>query len=169
MNKKLLTLALVAVATATAGAQNLKFGHFDSQKFLIAMPEVKQVQSTIDSEATKIEGQLTILQEDFTKMQQDYQNNAPKLTEEQLREKETELNETYQKIQNFVATSRQQLEAKQRELMAPIMQRLLRTVQEVGSENGFTYIFEQQAGLTVYVSQKSTDIAPLVKAKLGIN
>ncbi len=170
MKKVLLSLAFVVSAVALSTAQSVKFGHFDSNAFMETMPAVKEVQKTMDAEQTKIEGTVTTLNEDFQKMYKDYQQKAAKMTEAEQVEKEKELQESYQKIQQYIQVSKQELAQKQRELMTPIVQRVMRAVQEVGVENGFLYIIEEKAGATVYVSNtKSTDIAPLVKKKLGIN
>lgn len=168
MKRVLIIFAFIVGLSLTANAQ-LKFGHFNSQAFLEQMPEIKTVQKTIDDEASKIEKQLTTLQEEFNKMQQDYQNSADKLTDEQKAEKMNELQETYQKIQLFVQSSRQQLNIKQQELLAPIMQKVNRIVQEVGAENEFIYIFEEKVGFVLSKNSQSIDITPLVKKKLGIN
>lgn len=170
MKKVLLSLTLVISAIAISAAQSVKFGHFDSSAFMEKMPDVKEVQKTMDAEQSKVEGTVTTLNEDFQKMYQEYQQKANKMTEAEQMEKEKELQESYQKIQQYIQVSRQELAQKQRELMAPIMQRVMRAVQEVGAENGFIYILEEKAGATVFVSNtKSTDITPLVKKKLGIN
>lgn len=170
MKHILLLATLVALTLAPTKAQELKFGHFDSSAFLQELPDVKEAQATLEAEAGKIEGQLATLNEDFQKMQNDYQSVAETLSAEDRTARETELSETYQKIQNFVQLSRQQLQAKQREMLAPIMQKLSRIVQEVGMENNFTYIIEQNGNLALYISQsQSVDITPLVKKKYGIN
>lgn len=150
--------------------QAQKFGHFDSNAFIETLPAYKEMQKTLDAEASKIEGTVATLNEDFQKMLKEYQANGESLSASEQEEKQAELQESYQKIQQYVQTQRQALQEKQREMLAPLMQRVLRSVQEVGVENGFTYIFEQNAGLTPFVSKtKSVDITPLMKKKMGIN
>lgn len=167
MKKILLLLAVALGATVTASAQ--KFGHFNSSTFIESMPAVKEVQKTMDAEQTRIEATVTTLNEDFQKMYQEYQQKGPQMTEAEQMQKEQELQESYQKIQQFVQVSRQELAQKQQELMMPIFQKVMRAVQEVGTENDFLYIFEEKGGMTPYVSAtKSTDVTPLVKKKLGL-
>ena len=169
MKNVLLSLVLFIACATTAAAQAVKFGHFDSNAFMEQMPDVKEVQKTIDVEQSKIEKTITTLNEDFQKMYQEYQQKGAQMTETEQVEKEKELQESYQKIQQYVQVSRQEIAQKQRELMTPIIQRVMRAVQEVGVENNFLYIIEEKAGVAIYVSgTKSTDITPLVKKKLGI-
>lgn len=167
MKKLLLLLAVAFSATVVTSAQ--KFGHFNSSSFIDGMPAVKEVEKTLDAEQSRIESTVATLNEDFQKMYQEYQQKGPQMTEADQMQKEQELQEAYQKIQQYVQVSRQELVQKQRELMAPIMQKLMTAIQEVGVENNFLYIFEEKGGLTPYVSTtKSTDITPLVKKKLGM-
>mgnify|MGYP002626840530 FL=1 len=169
MKKVLLSLVLLLTIAATSVAQAVKFGHFDSNAFMEQMPDVKEVQKTMDAEQSKIEKTITTLNEDFQKMYQEYQQKAAQMTNAEQMEKEQELQESYQKIQQYIQVSRQEIAQKQRELMTPIIQRVMRAVQEVGVENNFLYIIEEKAGAAVYVSStKSTDITPLLKKKLGI-
>ena len=50
--------------------------------------------------------------------------------------------------------------------MGEIMEKIQKAAQEVGKENGFTYIFTQNALL--FAADNSEDVLPLVKKKLGI-
>lgn len=151
-----------------AMAQGLKFGHIDTEAVFTAMPEMALVEKTLEEEYKKQELQLTSLQEQLKTKQDDYTKIAKSLTPEVRAEKEGELMEFNQRIQNFYTLAQQQLQAKQRELQAPLVKKVEQAIQEVGEENGFIYIFEKEAGLAVYNSNKSIDVAPLVKAKLGI-
>ncbi len=93
------------------------------------------------------------------------------MTEAEARAKEEELSELSQRVQIFRQTAAQDLQKKQQELITPVLQKVQAAVQQVGVNNGFTFIFERSgsAGLIVYNGQKSIDITPLVKKQLGIN
>ena len=59
------------------------------------------------------------------------------------------------------------LEERQEALLKPIVDRAKKAIEEVGKENGYTYIFDSGIGTVLY-SQDSDDIMPLVKKKLGL-
>lgn len=166
----LLATAALSVAALDASAQQLKFGHFDSGAFLQSMPEAATIQKTLNDEQSKMENQLVALQEDFNKQVQKYQQDAKTMTAEQQRTKEEELSELSQRIYAFRTSAMQDLQKKQQELVAPLLQKVKDAVQQVGVNNGFTYIFEREttAGLVVYAGTKSVDVAPLVKKQLGM-
>ncbi len=152
--------------------QAQKFGHVDSMALLESMPEAEAIQKTLDEEQNRIETQLTTLQEEFGKMYDAAEEAASKgeLSDEEIEQKQAELEETYNKIQEFVEISRQQLQEKQGELVAPILAKVRQAIEEIGQEEGFLYIFDtsQQFAAIQHVGSQSVDITPLIKKKLGI-
>lgn len=163
----LLAIILLAVGTVN-GQQPMKFGHVNSAEILQAMPELKAVEQQMEAEFDEKEAQLVTMQEELQSKQQAYQAEAPGLSAEARTAKETELMELNQKVQNYYLLSQQQIQAKQNELQAPIIQKLKAAIQEVGDEEGFLYIFEMTSRVPVFASEKSIDVGSLVKAKLGI-
>ena len=149
--------------------QTVKFGHIDSQALMAGLADVATVQKTMEGEYKTLEGKLTVMQEDLKKMQDDYVKIAETLAPAARTAKEQEIMGASQKVQNFYTLSQQQLKAKENELYLPIMQKVQKAIDEVGAEQGFIYIFESSVGFTLYHSDKSVDVASLVKAKLGIN
>jgi len=163
-----LLLFLVLCSTVTFAQQTMKFGHVNSAELMSAMPDLKAVETQLETEFKAKENQLTAIQEELKSKQTEYQQNAQAMTPEQRAAKEQELGELGQKAQNYYLLAQQQLKAKENELKAPIIQKLKAAIQEVGDEEGFLYIFELSSGMPLYHSEKSVDVAPLVKAKLGI-
>ncbi len=162
-------VAFVLMAIGTVNAQQpMKFGHINSSEILQAMPDLKAVETQMEAEYKEKESQLMTMQEDLTAKQQAYQNDAPALSAAERGAREQELMDLNQKVQNYYMLSQQQIQAKQNELQAPIIQKLKAAIQEVGDEEGFLYIFEMTSRVPVFASDKSIDIAPMVKAKLGI-
>ena len=73
------------------------------------------------------------------------------------------------RAQEFQTTSEQDMQKKQQELMAPILQKANDAITAVGQEQGFTYIFDLDSTPIPYVNETtSTDVTAAVKAKLGI-
>ncbi len=170
--KKTLISAVFALATlGIAQAQTIKFGHLDSEELMVNMPDVENVQKQLEEQQSSIENQLTALNEEFSSLMKDYETkmNAKEYTTEEQTKKEEELQGMYEKIQIYRQTAIQELQQKQQELMTPIIQRVRRAIEEVGVENDFTYIFDTTSGALPSIGSQSTDIAPLVKKKLGLN
>lgn len=168
--KNLYTLVAIILFSgmATWAQQPMKFGHINSAGILQAMPELKAIETQMETEFKEKEAQLTTMQEDLAAKQQAYQQEAPSMDAATRTAKEQEMMELNQKVQNYYVLSQQQMQAKQNELQAPVIAKLKSAIQEVGDEEGFLYIFEMSSRVPVFASDKSVDVAPLVKAKLGI-
>ncbi len=164
-------IGVALITTTVVSAQsNLKFGHVNTQAILSAMPEMKTIDEQLQGEYSKLEAQLTDMQEALKSIQQEYitKMQAQTLTGAEKQNLETQIQEGNQKVQTFYQQSQQSLQQKEQELKQPVFQKLSEVIQQVGEENGFLYIFEEVGGLAVYKSEKSVDVGPLVKAKLGI-
>jgi outer membrane protein len=166
--KLLIGFLILTGLTPLFAQQGIKLGHINTEEVFMALPELKTVQAQLEAEYQKQESNLTTMQEDLKTLQDAYVSVAKTLTEQERATKEGELQEKNQRIQNFYTLAQQQLQAKEQELKAPLLQKIQNAIQEVGNENGFLYIFEVNSGFPVYHSDKSVDVAPLVKAKLGI-
>ncbi len=169
MNKVIgiLTLILLSV-TSLKAQQPMKFGHINSSELMALMPEMKAVQSQLESDYKEKENQLSSMQEELQNKQVEYQQSATALTPNERSQKEQEIGEMSQKIQNYYTLAQQQMQAKQQELQVPIIQKLQQAIQEVGEEQGFLYIFDLASRVPVFNSDKSIDVTPLIKTKLGI-
>ncbi len=164
MKKILLVLALVLPLAVSAQ----KFGHVNTQEVFALMPELNKVKAQMDTLQSTYESQIANMQEEYQKKIADYQKNATTLTEGVREFRQQEIAEMEQRIQLFYQTAQQDIQKKQQEYLAPLQQKMVAAIQEVGKENGFTYIFDTSMGAVAYQAPDATDVAPLVKAKLGI-
>lgn len=143
-----------------------KFGHVNTQELFSQMPELKAVQARMDSIQSDYENQFVVMREEFNKKVADYQQAEPTLTESMKQFRQQELTELQQRIEVFAQTVQQDLQKKQQELVAPIQERMVKTIKAVGEEQGMTYVFDTVA--LIYISPDAIDLNPAVKAKLGI-
>lgn len=158
---------LILMLGSTVEAQ--KFGYINSALLLNDMPEMKQLRSTLDGFKTQLqkqgESRLTAYKAKEQNAVQKKQRGemTPKEEETTMKDLQKEQEELYSMSQEFD----QKLSEKQQELMAPILERVNKAIQEVAKEGGFQYIFDAQAGIILYADE-STNVTPIVKTKLGI-
>ena len=169
MIKKLL-LAVLLAAPMCISAQALKFGTVNTQEIFNVMPEKATAENTLRDIAAKYEAQSKNLQEAFEKQQADYAKmeedaTTPKPMKDRALQ---DLQESYQKIQNFQQIASQDMQRQQETLLAPIMEKLQSAIKSVGAEGGYTFIFDMTAQIVLYSGVGAEDVTPLVKAKLGI-
>lgn len=165
---KLFLIAVVLTGGVTLNAQDLKFGHIDSRELLMSMPESDSAQATIQKLTADYEQQMEEMQVELNKKYDDYLTNQETWTDLIRQTKEADLQEMQQRIQQFQQMAQQDLQAQQQELMRPILEKANNAVKEVAQENGFIYVFDIGSGNPVYWSEKSVDLLPMVKTKLGL-
>lgn len=160
--------ALAILLSASSFAQGLKFGHINSQELLQQLPDRAAAQSEIEVYAQKLETQQKSMETELNTKYEEYLSQRDSYTELIKATKEKELQQIQQQITTFNQVAMQDLQQKEADLIKPIIDKVQKAIDEVGKENGFTYIFDLSNRTVVYHSQESVDIAPLVKKKLGI-
>jgi len=162
-------LALVAIPMCfSAHAQ--KFGYCNTAEIFNVMPEKVTAETTLKQVSDKYEAEFKNLQDAFQKKYSEYEaQEKDASTPQAIKDRhQQELQEDYNKIQNFQQTAAQDLQKQQETLLAPITQKLQNAIQAVGAEGGYTFILDQAAGSILYSGSTAEDISPKVKAKLGI-
>ncbi len=167
ISKGIMIVALFLCA-ASVSAQNLKFGHINSQSLLMAMPERDSAEAKLKKYAKDLQDQIETLQVEFNKKYQDYNQKKATLTDAIREMKEKELSDLQQRSQEFEQTAQQDYQRQQSDLMKPIVDKANATIQKVAKANGFVYIFDVSTGAVAYFSDQSIDILPLVKKELGL-
>ena len=162
--KKITFLALLSVLTLSSIAQN-KFGHINAQEILSLMPEYKVAGEKLENRKNTLQTQDGGMEAELQATFADYQNNGESLDDLTKQDKESEIKNLQQRMQNFQQNAQQSIQAKQNELLIPINDKLKNAIKEVASEGKYTYIFTIEIFL---YAEESKDIGSLVKAKLGL-
>ena len=163
MIKKLL-LAIMIALPMSVFAQ--KFGIINTQQVMETMPEIKTVQEQMEASSKKYQTEFDNLQAEFKKKYEEFQA-LEESTPQAIRDRRMqEMQELDQKIQQFRETALQDHQRQQQQLMAPIQEKVMKAIQSVGDEGGYTFIFENM--MPVYTGKDVTDITPAVKTRLGI-
>ena len=165
---KLVVITLFLFSGTTVNAQNYKFGHINSAELLSLMPERDSAQAKIQQYAKDLEGELEIMNVEYSNKLNDYLEKQDILTPLVKQTKEQELSEFQSRIQDFTNNAQQDLQQQEAQMIQPIIQKAEKAIKDVAKENGFTYIFDLSRGAVIYFSEQSEDILPLVLKKLGL-
>lgn len=144
----------------------VRLGHVDAQAILLALPERVTAQTTIESQAAQYEAELKRMQEEMQAKFAEYQQKAATWPDAIRTQKERELQGMDSGLQEFAATVQEELQKLEQSLLEPMIERVQKAIDEVGMEQKFTYVFDSSTGATLY--NGGEDIAPLVRAKLGM-
>ena len=162
MKRIIVILALVLPMMASAQ----KYGHINTQELFQLMPELKDVTARLDSLNKQYEELLVNMLEEYQKKAQEYEQKAPTMTDAMKQIQEEELYTMQQRLQTTYQTAQQDIAQKRQEYVAPLQEKMIKAIQAVGQEKGFTYICDSAA--MVYVDPTATDVMADVKTKLGI-
>ncbi len=164
--KKTILLTLLSIFSINLIAQN-KIGYIDSQELLMLMPERKKAEKEVQEFAKSLESQLASMTAEYQQSIQDYQSNESTYTDLVKQDKISEITNLEQRIQSFQQNAQESLQAKEQELLEPIISKARKAIEEVFQEGGFTYILDKSIG-SILFAKESENILPLVKKKLGL-
>ena len=164
MKQFLLLCGLVGFISFGALAQ--KFGHIDAQNLLLSLPERADAQTSIESTAMEFEKEMISMQEELQTKYGEYQAKAESWPVAIRENKEREIQGLDQGLQEFSTTVQAELARLEESLLSPMIERVREAIEAVGSEHGFTYIFDSSMGATLY--NGGEDVTDLVRTKLGM-
>ena len=160
-------LALLAFGGNAMAQKNIKLGHIKSNDLMQIMPGRDSAQAALQKEVEALQAELETMNKEFETKYNDYLAKRDQLSELIRKTKESDLQSMRARIEESQTNAQKMLEERQEALLKPIVDRAKKAIEEVGKENGYTYIFDAGIGTVLY-SQDSDDIMPLVKKKLGL-
>ncbi len=167
MLKKLLVAVLCLLPIGLI-AQDLKFGHVNSQEVLMNLPQMKDIQAKLEKMAKDYETELTAKSEEYEKKMKEFLDPKNENIDPLLKQsRQKDLIDLEAKIDNIKQAAQEQLQREQAKQIEPIITMAKDEINAIGKEKGFIYIFDISAGgAVVYASDKSEDITPLLKQRL---
>ncbi|AFM03966.1 outer membrane protein [Bernardetia litoralis DSM 6794] len=171
--KKIFLLLILFAFTASLQAQDVKIGYTSAYLILPHVPAYMKAQDSLKKTEAALTNQLMIKQNDFEakykKFEADRQSGdvIPVL----LRTRANDLQKLQQEITQERELYSQELQKMQAALQTPILQKVKTAIEEVGKENGYTFILSSQDGMgqdNFLFSTDKIDITLLVLDKLGV-
>jgi len=160
-------LVLITVSMPVVQAQSLKIGYADPEVIITYMPEYQTIQQQMAAEYQTSQEALQSLAADFQERVATYQKQQPLLSAERQAEREAELAALQQEIQQSAAQKDAELETKNAELMAPLLERVQIVIDELAAELGLDLVIRSPALLFVN-EDKVKNINIEIAQKLGV-
>ena len=165
MKRILLILSVAIVLPIVAQAQQIAYINY--QEVMEVMPELKVVQSKIDTLTQQYEGEFLKMRQEYENKVKEFQDGEKTMPESIKEMKYREIMDLQQRIELFQQNIQQELQTKQREFMAPVLEKLKKAIEEVGKENKYLYILDSNAIL--YLDEtNAVNAKEQVKKKLGL-
>ena len=131
------------------------------------MPGIDSVKIKLQKYQQTLTDQLYAMRTEFENKYVDYQSQAAGMSDLIKQTKEKELSDLQTRIDAFQQKAQQDLQAKQQELLQPIIDKAKEAIREVAREGKYTYVINNIEDVVLY-SEPADDVMLLVKKKLGI-
>jgi len=162
-------LILLICVIGTSSAQNMKFGHINSQELISLMPERDSALIKLQDYTNELEQTITEMQQEYQTKYNTYQQKQATWTAAVLEAKQRELIEIQQRLEQFSQGAQQEYQQMQQILLSPVFQKANEAIAKVAKENGFAFIFDLSVGSLIYFDEQvSVNILPMAKSELGI-
>jgi len=164
--KKIFLLVAVGVLFALGAQAQQKIGYINSSELMAAMPEYKKATDDITAYQKTFIDQGQTMQKELETKYNAYMSTDPKTLSDAVKQvKEKEIQDLQKRLQELESSMQEKVSAKQDELMKPVFEKAKKAIEDVGKENGYTYVLDA-AGLLY--AKEGDNVLSLVKAKLGI-
>jgi outer membrane protein len=162
-----LVLFVTTFSLSSFSQKTVKIGYIDLQGLIAVMPGIDSVKVKLQAYQKTLSDQMDAMRAEFENKYLDYQQNQSTLSDLIKQTKEKELTDLQARIDGFQQKAQQDLQAKQQELLQPIIDKAKNAIRDVAKENNYTTILNSIEDVVLY-SEQGDDILPLVKKKLGI-
>ena len=164
--KNILTIIIVIgfiFTSLTSFSQTqLKIGHVNINEIMIQLPERDSAQAVLEKETKEIETTYEEMTVEYNKLFDAYQKGLPGYSELIKKTKEDELIDKQKRLSEFEQKASATLQTRNTALIQPIYEKIIKAIEKVAADNGYTYILDTSKGSVVYMSKESQDINPLV-------
>jgi len=161
--KTLLIAAILFIGATQISNAQTKVAHVDVAEIMGKMPAMLDAQKQLE----KLSGTYDA---DYKKMVEEYQTKIKKYGDESTtateavnQERSKEVQDMQKRITDFRDNAQKELQAKESEIVKPIMEKVRTSIQKVGKAKGFQYVLD---GSTLLLAD-GTNITADVKKDLG--
>jgi len=102
----------------------------------------------------------------LTKLVDDYKKAAPKMTDAQKQAKELQVTGIQSDLDAKNQEGQQKMQARQNELLAPLMEMVKKAIDDIRTEDGFSLIFSGDANTPIVSADKNLDLTDRVVNRL---
>ena len=162
--KKLFVIAIAALATLTASAQQLAKVNFN--ELVMLMPEMDAARATIAASQKEAEETYAAMVEEYQGKVTQYQQKNASWTAAIKESKEKELYDIQNRIQELQQNISQELQQQQSQLMAPINEKANNAVKEIAKAKGIDILLD--ASQAIYFSDAVVDLTADARKALNI-
>ena len=163
IEKSLILVVLVAVVAWSLGAPDdqVKIGFVDIEQVLATVDKGKAAREELERKSREAQGRIAPMAEQLEALQKEYQAKEFVMSEDAKRQKQLDMVELRNKVENKAKEEQGQLEIEQQRLVQPLLEQLDAVLKRVGRDNDFSTILRIDAPGIVY-HREALDVTDLV-------
>jgi outer membrane protein len=169
MKRLFLSAVIVLAALASFGQ---KYAYINSEYILSNMSEYKEAQAELDRVAVLWQKEIEAKMASVDSMYKKYQVESITMPEQIKSNRQNAIMEQEKAVKELQKKRFGQdgdLFKKREELVKPIQDRVLNTVNDYAKEKGFAFVFDTAGDLTIIYADPKWDINEAIMQKLGVS
>lgn len=175
MKGKLLTglfsLAILLAGVSSIHAQNQKIGYIDSDYIMSKVPEYSGIKERLDLMSKDWKKQVDKMDQQIAQMKSDYKAKEILYTPEVRKQKQQDIQDKIQEKNNFLDSKfgpNGEYYQKQKELLQPLQQKILKAVNTIAQEEGYDFIFDRSGDYLFVYTRPEWNLSDKVLEEMGI-
>lgn len=145
MRFAIITALLLVLAGTTPALAQSKIGYVNLQEALASIPDGKKVQAKLEGILKKKQTELATERDDIRAKGEALQKQKAMMSQEAFQKEAQTLQQRMAGLQEAVMMSNQELAQKEKELAAPILQKMGQIIEDVAKERGFDIVLDRAA------------------------
>ncbi len=167
-----MTLALLGLVSAMAVTSNearaetapvILIGTVDMQKALRTVEAGKKAKQQLETIFNKKKQELQTEEQNLKKMHDEFQKQSMVLSEQARVKKQTELQQKLAAFQETTMRSQQELQKKEQELTAPIVNKIRTIIQDMAKKKNYSVVLEKNENSVLFSLEKDDLTEDVVK------
>ena len=169
MTVVILCLFIVSIFQSMAvHAQDVKIGYIDTVNIFAEFKETVDAEEIYKKELDQWKKVATEMEAEIAQLREELQSQSLMLSEEKLAEKKLVLEQKYREYQQYmndVFSEEGSAAQRNKELTAPIVEKINAVITQIAEEEGYTIVFDAAQGNIVY-AKKAIDLTEKVLERL---
>lgn len=164
-----------SLQTSDVSAQDMKIGFVEPRAILDRMPEMRAVEQRLQNFVERKRTELTEHERNYQVEVENYQQKIGVISDSARQQEEERLGQMQFELQQAQNQARQEIQERQAELMAPLLEQIQNAINEVAQQKGIDYVLNTTTStndvIILYVKEElrsEYDITEDVMLSLGI-
>ena len=151
------------VANSTVVTQTAaRYGYLSYQEALESMPQYAMVQKQMENLRSQYQAETLRVEEEFNRKYEEFLEGQREFPKTILQKRQTELQQLMEKNIEFKANSLKELDAAEKDAMAPLRLRLNDVLREIGIKKGYAFIYDTDTKALPFLNPEMGDNINLI-------